>query len=678
MDLDALRKAALSSKKRKPPPARPDDDEREEGEIDDDDPPAPLAPLHDTHAEPPVYPSPPYAHAHAPLHVQGASPAVLAPHNLHSVKEQSKQIIAELLSYGVPPDYLLSIGISRDILEISFHELNLPLHLPPVDPSPVFAPALPPALARPIPLSAATAHPFIPSSPTAPFVPTEDLAALEALKRQELVARKQALSARNLERAQNLEHELDSLFSSAASTPAPPDEIADRSGASQGGLSIAERKKAKKRERKRRKLAAASQAVAEPAVEAPAGTSDMAELVHDLRESIDHTEEVVDVPSPGPFAPTSSFSAPRAPLNGTAASVAAISSRPSSSAVATHRPRPLATDLEAEPTTVLPAALIGRSYHGSSASSYPHGAPSFLPNTSDSTMIIELSDSDDDGDAEGAADERDVEMRDGSAPAVLPSVAASTSASRSSKSPTVAVANPPAAPDAAEQERKRRLEEKEREIQRMMERIADMERRKKEARERKKAEVLLPAGRADVPASVAEPITTAVEDVREEVETAVQQEADAVLQEEGDATEDAGHAVEDQGPADVASMQTAEIAPEQPTAGPSATQVFRPYTSSLARYPLCRASALPASVSTAEEGSAANHEAGNAGIASWVARKRGIDSNKRLCKAEAGGGRCHDDKCKSVHLASFVPTAEELAEYQILRPSSTNSAAPTA
>lgn len=81
MDLDALRKAALSSKKRKPPPARPDDDEREEGEINDDDPPAPLAPLHDTHAEPPVYPVPPYAHAHAPLHVQGAAPAVLAPHN---------------------------------------------------------------------------------------------------------------------------------------------------------------------------------------------------------------------------------------------------------------------------------------------------------------------------------------------------------------------------------------------------------------------------------------------------------------------------------------------------------------------------------------------------------------------------------------------------------------------
>lgn len=45
---------------------------------------------------------------------------------MHSVKEQSKQIIAELLSYGVPPDYLLSIGISRDILEISCASLPVP------------------------------------------------------------------------------------------------------------------------------------------------------------------------------------------------------------------------------------------------------------------------------------------------------------------------------------------------------------------------------------------------------------------------------------------------------------------------------------------------------------------------------------------------------------------------
>lgn len=30
--------------------------------------------------------------------------------------------------------------------------------------------------------------------------------------------------------------------------------------------------------------------------------------------------------------------------------------------------------------------------------------------------------------------------------------------------------------------------------------------------------------------------------------------------------------------------------------------------------------------------------------------------NKRLCKAEAGGGRCHDKTCKCVHIASFLPT----------------------
>ena len=87
-------------------------------------------------------------------------------------------------------------------------------------------------------------------------------------------------------------------------------------------------------------------------------------------------------------------------------------------------------------------------------------------------------------------------------------------------------------------------------------------------------------------------------------------------------------------------------------------QVFRPYHSALARYPLSRQGPLPPAVTSSEDALSANHTdtVSKMGLASWVAQRRGVDVNKRLCKAEAGGGRCHDRTCKCVHIASFVPT----------------------
>lgn len=87
-------------------------------------------------------------------------------------------------------------------------------------------------------------------------------------------------------------------------------------------------------------------------------------------------------------------------------------------------------------------------------------------------------------------------------------------------------------------------------------------------------------------------------------------------------------------------------------------QVFRPYRSALARYPLSRQGPLPPAVTSSSDSlSEVNTDAvSRMGLASWVAQRRGVDVNKRLCKAEAGGGRCHDRTCKCVHIASFVPT----------------------
>ncbi|GAA5883405.1 hypothetical protein JCM16303_003779 [Sporobolomyces ruberrimus] len=102
MDLDALRKAALSSKKRKLAahlsngPAPGNDSEKEEGEIDDD--------------EEHVQPVDRVALDTSPAHDPAAFTAV---------KEECKGIIALLLSYGIPADYLISIGVSREILRIS-------------------------------------------------------------------------------------------------------------------------------------------------------------------------------------------------------------------------------------------------------------------------------------------------------------------------------------------------------------------------------------------------------------------------------------------------------------------------------------------------------------------------------------------------------------------------------
>ncbi|CDR49678.1 RHTO0S29e01376g1_1 [Rhodotorula toruloides] len=606
-----------------------DNDDREEGEIDDEGDEE-RAGAEGAHAAQTVTVA-----DTGPGRPPTATPA-LSTSALLAVKDQSKQIIAELLTYGVSPEYLLSVGVSRDILEISFHELNLDLAVPTV--APQAFPYFPP-LATSL---SAHATPFTPRSPLSPGRTASpppvnpELAALEAQKRQQLLARKAALLARKQQQA--LESDVDALFAAA---PSP---------ATSSASAVTKETRSARRNRKKRKLMAA-------------------QAVHDLRESVDHTEETVDVPSPGPFVVAANAEAgPSSRYN----SVARSSAQPTSTFVPTSvAGRPKATDLEGEPAHAMSSASLTKG----------HAAPAYIASAS-TRMIIELSDDESEEEEEQAGDGADEEMRD-STPSTSnsnlpsPSLAPSQPSRRSSRPPggeadqaAAAAAAAEAAARAAkaeldERERKHRLEAKEREIRRMMERIAEMERRKKEARS-KKGESASPAPQQTPPVAANGHAEQATVDAQ----------PNDVQSVESSITTAAARATPTPAP-------VSEV-PSQPPS--SASSLFRPYQSSLSRYPLCRASAASDSASirstslapAADVPAPAPAESGKAGIASWVARKRGVDTSRRLCKAEAGGGRCHDTKCKSLHISSFVPTAEEVAEYEALEravvPTSANDA----
>ncbi|EKM51972.1 uncharacterized protein PHACADRAFT_199476 [Phanerochaete carnosa HHB-10118-sp] len=161
--------------------------------------------------------------------------------------DTAKDIVLDLLGWGVPPDYLVNCGLSREIIYYVFIELNLclPANLdtsglpPPLFPSQAYAspePLSPSASSQrprgaPISrLSVGDPHPSLPKKPTAPqgasssvdgtplsataapFVPSASLSAIpmqsedaptspslidmEQQRRQELLARKAVLASR--------------------------------------------------------------------------------------------------------------------------------------------------------------------------------------------------------------------------------------------------------------------------------------------------------------------------------------------------------------------------------------------------------------------------------------------------------------------------------------------------
>ncbi|KAG2009926.1 hypothetical protein CC2G_012795 [Coprinopsis cinerea AmutBmut pab1-1] len=143
--------------------------------------------------------------------------------NLHMTQaeyDKAKDIILDLLGWGVPPHYLVDCGLTREMVFYVFNELNLRLPsnldttgLMPYSPETIHTfSVVPPGPSRPpVPASPAQPSPVSrkPEGPSPiesvatlslPATPTpaqqKHLDEVESLKKQELMARKQALASR--------------------------------------------------------------------------------------------------------------------------------------------------------------------------------------------------------------------------------------------------------------------------------------------------------------------------------------------------------------------------------------------------------------------------------------------------------------------------------------------------
>ncbi|ORY82909.1 hypothetical protein BCR35DRAFT_303534 [Leucosporidium creatinivorum] len=653
MNLDSLRLAALSSKRQRKL------QEVEEGEIDSNSTTAPTPTTNDSPrlsprpVEPPTTrhdsPSLPTQFATSPPPVHLFSPPPVPPTQVHAIKEESKGIIAQLISYGVTPDYLLSVGVSRDIIDISFHELGLaPPSFAPV------APAVNPKFRRgtapdqPYGSSASLdyesygvrhtspppAHLLPPPNPDLALIEArkrEELFALvEARKREELLARMAANAARNKQKAMSLESELDSLFASASSAPPVKIESDEEEGELMDVDTVRE---------------------AEVDSEANLGA---------LRDSLAHTEEIVNVPATGPFGAeverqTRAFGR-----------------------------RPVAVDFEAEPTISLPPT---------STRSYVSDMPV--------KMVIDLSESeseeeeDEEGEGEGEGEKHSGGRSNGDAAGGVQDGVASAAGAGENGGKAPEGGQAVAMTGGADTEAKRKLEEKELEIKRIMDRIAKMEKKKGRSTPSRQSSVPVASTVASAPATATStpqpsppPVAASeLEEAREHVQileaqrtslVAAVHEDEEMASLEADMDAEAEASLAQDSAIDLPpTVEAIEPLPSSaPAAAPRLGSAFTPYESSLARFPLCRPqpspSSLPASsasphaasVSSAASSSLDTSKTGVAGISTFVAHKRGVDASKRLCRAEASGGTCHETNCKSVHLASFLaPTEDDVAQF---------------
>ncbi|KAH9933226.1 uncharacterized protein BXZ73DRAFT_101185 [Epithele typhae] len=155
--------------------------------------------------------------------------------------DTAKDIVLDLLGWGVPPEYLVNCGLSREIIYYVFVELNLRLPnnlnatgLSPYIPSPrvptspshrpsiVSAPPKSPPVTEPSRSLSASATPFVPSTgQNETATSSTSLNDMEQQRRAELLARKAVLASRKLKQQNSV------LYNSAASfpptsTPTPP------------------------------------------------------------------------------------------------------------------------------------------------------------------------------------------------------------------------------------------------------------------------------------------------------------------------------------------------------------------------------------------------------------------------------------------------------------------------
>ncbi|GAA5963159.1 hypothetical protein JCM3765_003629 [Sporobolomyces pararoseus] len=526
-----------------------------------------------------------------------------------AIKEECKGIISQLLSYGIPPDYMLSIGVSREILKLAFFELHLDLNLIP-----------------PSPNLSAQSTPFEPSSNLSALDNHQEaevisLEALEQEKRKKLFAKKAALKLRNQRQAQNLESELETLFSSF-----PPQDVTmniqpvEEEEEEDGDTGTLDSRKQSPLEEGGVEEPLAKRprhSLLPPPPHSTSTSSSDAEHLHSLRESIDHTEETVEIPPTGPFAYNPSF-----------AHHSQLPPPPPSSSSTSRNGRPRATDLEHLPAQRLSEnALSRQKIVGGFGGSLFNGNNG---NNVGDSLIIEISDEEDEGEFEETATTTETEQVQSSIPS------RTHSPSNLVRIPSSIVPPNPSASSKAAQVgeilRQRQLLEKELEIKKIMEKIKDMESRKKR-------------GGSSTPTPIP---------------SIVGSESVSVLEEKKE------DAVEE-------SSIESNVVESQP--------VYRPYNSTLSRYPLLGGKPQPSFASSnSNSQSLKNHESsnsdsttttkgdeedvGSAGLSTFIAKKHQLDPTRKWCKAESFGGVCQDfTGCKNIHQRDFEPKEEEKAEY---------------
>ncbi|RDX50329.1 hypothetical protein OH76DRAFT_1482464 [Lentinus brumalis] len=247
-----------------PDPMDVDSGAREEGEISDSEmspPPSPvkppLEPISSTSAQPPPPPAPmlppalPKVEPMSPA-LSRAVAARVATISQPTTSDKfvrpglamteaqyltARDIILDLLGWGVPPEYLVNCGLSREIIFYIFVEYNLrlPSNLDVTGLLPYPCPSAPSAAANgsstdqsslpqqqptregtPSSLSAAAA-PFVPGSSNNPSTPAPSLLDMEQQRKQELLARKAVLASRKLKQQKST----SSVESQPSKSPTP-------------------------------------------------------------------------------------------------------------------------------------------------------------------------------------------------------------------------------------------------------------------------------------------------------------------------------------------------------------------------------------------------------------------------------------------------------------------------
>ena len=437
---------------------------------------------------------------------------------------KGKDVLLDLLGWGVPPEYILDCGVSREMIYYSFTEMNL--RLPPNFDTTGLPPPLPYTYASPEPITppahssrsrrsssargpTSDLHPSLPQKPTAaqgspptdstplsatatPFVPSATLSAIpmrssdsppslidmEQQRRQELLARKAVLASRKKQ-----------VASASASAPTPTtvgprpeskqavaipaavDDFLKSIGSATGDPSAGEKSITESRDDR---MDVDDQIPGLSLSVPPSSTSKLAGARSLSAESVSPDALLSAAPAePEDSVRSASADQSPAPVDSSDSSGDSNTPRPSSTGQRRGTKRPVAADFVDEPTTSRLHPHHHHHSHGHSHHPYARKKTTYFAglNPHVRRMVIDLSDTDEEGHGNDKDDDDDEIITQ---PKRMPSQQPSRPPTRLGLSASLPVVgnspSPSGIPKAAA------LLEKEQQIKRMRELIALRER----------------------------------------------------------------------------------------------------------------------------------------------------------------------------------------------------------